>query len=204
MAFFWKESVYVTKIVYLMRHGETLFNQMGKIQGWCDSPLTPRGIQQAKKAGEFLADINFDNAYCSTAERCSDTLEVVLPNTSYTRLKGLKEAFFGKFEGEHEYLNPDLSLIEDFFVPYGGEKRSQVQARMVKTLTAIMQQPTNQTVLVVSHAGALMSFLSKFGDPSVVFKRFGRLPNCAIFKYAYDDSKKTFTLLDIYDPASGI
>ena len=30
----------MTKTLYLMRHGETLFNSLGKIQGACDSPLT--------------------------------------------------------------------------------------------------------------------------------------------------------------------
>lgn len=35
--------------LYLMRHGETLFNQLGKIEGWSDSPLTENGIKQAKR-----------------------------------------------------------------------------------------------------------------------------------------------------------
>ena len=58
------------KDLYLMRHGETLFNQRRKIQGWCDSPLTKKGIEQAKKARELLKDIHFDHCYSSTAERC--------------------------------------------------------------------------------------------------------------------------------------
>ena len=41
------------KILYLMRHGETLFNVQGKIQGWCDSPLTINGIKQAKAAAAY-------------------------------------------------------------------------------------------------------------------------------------------------------
>ena len=38
------------KHLYLMRHGETLFNVYRRIQGWCDSPLTEVGINQAIKA----------------------------------------------------------------------------------------------------------------------------------------------------------
>lgn len=41
------------KDLYLMRHGETLFNQRRKIQGWCDSPLTEKGIEQAQKAENY-------------------------------------------------------------------------------------------------------------------------------------------------------
>lgn len=31
------------KTLYLMRHGQTLFNKRHLIQGWCDSPLTDFG-----------------------------------------------------------------------------------------------------------------------------------------------------------------
>lgn len=49
------------KDLYLMRHGQTLFNVRRKIQGWCDSPLTELGKQQALKAKEILKDISFDH-----------------------------------------------------------------------------------------------------------------------------------------------
>ncbi len=42
------------KTLYLMRHGQTLFNLQHKIQGWCDSPLTELGIKQAKVAENGL------------------------------------------------------------------------------------------------------------------------------------------------------
>ena len=63
------------KTLYLMRHGQTLFNLQHKIQGWCDSPLTELGIKQAKVAGKWFKDhdITFDHAYSSTSERCCDT-----------------------------------------------------------------------------------------------------------------------------------
>lgn len=41
-------------VLYLMHHGETLFNKLHKIQGLCDSPLTATEIQQAKIAGEYF------------------------------------------------------------------------------------------------------------------------------------------------------
>ena len=44
------------KTLYLMRHGQTLFNLQHKIQGWCDSPLTELGIKQAKVAEKWFKD----------------------------------------------------------------------------------------------------------------------------------------------------
>lgn len=84
------------KTLYLIRHGQTLFNQRKKIQGFCDAPLTELGIKQAKIAASYFKEnnITFDQAYSSTSERASDTLELIT-DKSYQRLKGLKEWNFG-------------------------------------------------------------------------------------------------------------
>lgn len=67
------------KTLYLMRHGETLFNVHHKNQGWCDSPLTERGHAQARIAGRHLRELGIrpDHLFSSTSERASDTLEDV-------------------------------------------------------------------------------------------------------------------------------
>lgn len=115
------------KTLYLIRHGQTLFNQRKKIQGFCDAPLTELGIKQAKIAGSYFKEnnITFDQAYSSTSERASDTLELIT-DKSYQRLKGLKEWNFGTFEGESEDLNPPLPY-GDFFCCVWGRARSGFQ-----------------------------------------------------------------------------
>ena len=64
-----KRGNVMEKILYLMRHGQTLFNLEHKIQGWCDSPLTELGIAQAKIAGRYFTDnkIKLDHCYASTS-----------------------------------------------------------------------------------------------------------------------------------------
>lgn len=54
--------------LYLMRHGETLFNTQGRVLGACDSPLTVLGIQQALLAKDYFIEnsIWFDSVYSST------------------------------------------------------------------------------------------------------------------------------------------
>ena len=46
------------KTLYLMRHGQTLFNLRRKVQGWCDAPLTNLGVKQAIIAGEYFKSNN--------------------------------------------------------------------------------------------------------------------------------------------------
>ena len=189
------------KTLYLMRHGQTLFNLRKKIQGSCDSPLTDEGIRQAKVAGKYFRDkgIAFDAAYSSTQERACDTLEIVTDNKmKYERLKGLKEWNFGLFEGESEDLNPkhpNEKTYGDFFVNFGGESNKDVEKRMHETLTQIMEKDGNNTVLAVSHGGACYTFFLKHA-PGVPFTG---LPNCAIFKYEYENGKFTFIELIKHD-----
>ena len=107
--------------VYMIRHGQTLFNVLRRKQGWCDSPLTEVGIGQARAAGAYLRErgITFDHVYSSTSERCCDTTELVVPGQPYERVKGLKEWYFGKFEGVSE----DLGLRTFSCTSYTGRRR---------------------------------------------------------------------------------
>lgn len=183
--------------LYLMRHGQTLFNQMKKIQGWCDSPLTELGIEQAKKAGEFVRSqgIEFDHAYSSSSERAWDTLETAFPGLDYRLDKGLKEWNFGKFEGGDEQLNPPLPY-GDFFKTYGGEGELEVRARLMATITEIMQRPEHESVLCVSHGGAIAGVLRGLNYD---WRKDGkRLGNCAIAELDFDG--KNFTVTNLYNP----
>ena len=142
------------KTLYLMRHGQTMFNVAHKIQGWCDAPLTDLGRAQAEVAGQWFRDrnITFDYAYSSTSERAADTLEIVTGGQMpYERIRGLKEWFFGKLEGHDESLNPSFPY-GDQFKQYGGEGEKEFQERFSDTVTGIMNvSEDNTTTLIVAH-----------------------------------------------------
>lgn len=178
----------MTKTLYLMRHGQTLFNQRHLIQGWCDSPLTKLGIYQAQIAGEYFnhQGIQFDHAFSSTSERACDTLEIATGGTiPYQRIKGLKEWNFGTFEGESEDLNPALPY-RDFFVPYGGESESGLQERMNQTISKLMENASGETILMVSHGGSIANFARAWKHYWQV-DITSRMTNCCILKFTYTD-----------------
>lgn len=182
------------KTLYLMRHGQTLFNVRRKIQGWCDAPLTELGRKQAEIARKYFDEnmIEFDHAYSSTSERASDTLEIIT-KMPYTRLKGLKEWNFGKFEGESEDLNPPLPY-GDFFVQYGGEGELEMRQRLVSCLLEIMNKEDHEHVLAVSHGAACAQFARHWEENSQVGAARG-LKNCCILKFEFEND--IFTLTEI-------
>ncbi|MGG5369898.1 hypothetical protein IGI67_001511 [Enterococcus sp. AZ196] len=184
------------KTLYLMRHGQTLFNLRGKIQGACDSPLTEKGIEQAKIARDYFSNhgITFDSVYSSTQERAVDTAEIVCDYKNVTRLKGVKEWNFGIFESESEQLNPKVKAGEtsygDFFVDYGGESGDQVQNRMNTTLLEVMEQEEHQNILCVSHGGSMYRFIQKWLSQEQI--ETIKFTNCCILKFEYSNGQFLF------------
>lgn len=176
--------------LYILRHGETLFNVQHKTQGWCDSPLTERGIEQAVRAGIMLSEagITFDHLYSSTSERCCDTLELALEAgwgnvPAYERIKGLKEYNFGAFEAKDQFL--ERFPHGDFYKQYGGDTDDECLERFRSTVLDLMSTTTDgQNVLAVSHGGVgIMLFSAYVPDPEPGTVPFG---NCICYHYEYD------------------
>lgn len=184
------------KTLYLIRHGQTLFNLQSKIQGFCDSPLTELGIKQAKVAKEHIDSLGivFDSAYSSTSERAMDTLELIT-SQDYQRKKNLREWNFGRLEGEGEHLNPQLPY-KDFFVQYGGEDEKEFNSRISKAILDIASTDSGDNILIVSHGAAIAQFYRTWEHTTDV-KRLSRIQNCSIFKYQYSNDE--FKLLEIIE-----
>ena len=190
------------KEFYLMRHGETRFNVHHRLQGVCDAPLTEVGIEQAKKAGQYLAKQEpiFDHVFTSTSERASDTLEITKGLTDYERLKGLRGQDFGAFEGQSEYLTPktlpDRQGFCDYFVQFGGESTTQVRDRMGLTIRAIIESVADGSKsLLVSHGPSILQFCRRVLNP---VPDIHGLKNCCILHFTYDQGQ--FELVSVYNP----
>ena len=149
----------------LVRHGETAWNHDLRLQGQTDTELSDFGREQARRLAGRLAGEEIAAAYSSDLRRCAETAEIVLQGRGVrpTLLPALREVSLGDWEGhtvaelrermpaelERVWANP---LDE---APRGGESRRQLQQRMVEAISAIAGDHVDDTVLVVSHGGAL-------------------------------------------------
>ena len=62
----------------LIRHGESLANAQGRLSGWQDVPLTPKGCAQAEMAGELLLASSCQSVWASDLVRAKTTAEVAM------------------------------------------------------------------------------------------------------------------------------
>ena len=196
------------KHLYAMRHCETIFNVQHKSQGWCDSPITPRGVEQCRIAGEELArrGMSFDHFFSSTSERCCDTMELVCQAAfgevkPYVRKKGLRECGFGIFEAKDDFcepgFGPGLTELRGLVMAAGGgETEEQVFERIGSCMQEIMSDPNVSDALVVSSGGALGHFYMLTAGPGA--QRPFPNTNCMTYVYEWEDG--VFTCTDIYRP----
>lgn len=91
--------------IYVVRHGQTFYNIYNKLQGWSNSPLTQKGIDDAKQAGAKLAQTQFAAAFCSDTTRAMDTANMILQENQAnsvekpTTTMNFREEFYGYYEG---------------------------------------------------------------------------------------------------------
>lgn len=162
--------------------------------------MTEKGQDQARQVRAYFEkhDMTFDQYYCTTTERASDTIELATGQTDYQRVKGLKEMHFGIFEGQPEYLHSKTSVaghFGDHYAQFGGESQDQFVERVVASAKEIVERHPEQSILAVSHAGALMTFLHAV-DPECAFQSCPG--NCAILVFDYDGSN--FHFVKLIDP----
>lgn len=103
--------------IYLVRHGETVFNTMGVLQGWNNSDLTEKGIEVAKNLGEELADVKFDKVFSSDLKRAADTARLIV-NREPETTELLREIDMGDWSGRHisEVIENDGESYYNFCV----------------------------------------------------------------------------------------
>ena len=151
---------------YYVRHGLTLFNVIGRIQGWSDSPLMPEGIKDAEYARDVLKDIPFAHAYSSTSERCTDTAKIVLEgrDVPLTTTKQLKEMSFGRYEGmrtanHREDINRRRMVTLDWS-DAGGENYPMLIERILGVFQEIYDESQDgDNILVISHGAVFLNMI---------------------------------------------
>ena len=203
--------------LYLLRHGQTLYNLQRLVQGRCDSPLTSTGVEQAKAAGTWLAsqDISFDAIYSSPLKRAMDTAYVVRDclrrdgRHSVPLIEedpGLIERSYGSLE-EGSVDDVPLSVWDprEEVVRYGGEGSIELRGRMVRTLTQVMRDVAakpavngceHRNVLAVSHGSATMQFKLAW-EHLAQCDQDEPLGNCCILKFSFDPHDETFSNIAI-------
>ena len=182
--------------LYLIRHGQTLWNTQRRFQGWLDSPLTENGIQAAIKLKDELKSVFFHDYISSPSPRAFNTLKLVsgMPDDKLKTDDRIREIMLGSWQGmtheEIEDLYPEhiamfydepekfsFSHAETFFNVYDRVKS------FILDLEA-KADDSDKNVLVVTHGVTLMIFQLIFnGDEIKDLNRYRVAGNVEVHRY---------------------
>lgn len=157
-------------IIYLVRHGQTIWNHDMRFQGTSDIELSDLGIKQAKMLAERFSDTKIDAIYSSNLNRAIDTAKIVAKTKKIDVIQKecLKEISFGDWEGLNKTQIDEKwpGALEKFFkdpidcsIP-NGENLLQVQKRTVDCLSGIIKENKARRILVVAHGAVIRVILA--------------------------------------------
>ena len=182
----------------LIRHGQTEYNKIDKIQGSSDIELSEVGTNQAKNCC-INFDINYDIAFHSSLKRSKDTLNIIWDNLKIKPTIEVNdliiERSYGIFEGltkemiKRTYPDKYEEWLKNENVDGEGvESIENVIFRIIKFFNyLITKKYTN--VLVVTHSGVLYALYKFITNTNLNERPDIKFKNCSsqILEIYYND-----------------
>ncbi len=153
-----------TVTFYYVRHGRTVYNAEGIIQGQTDSPLWEPGIQVLRDTAEALRDIPFARCYSSPLPRAVRTAGIILEDRDVPleKLDDLKEMSFGRIDGKphKDHLGAlRMGHILDSFRFFGGESSWDVKRRAARAFRYMYEHSEDGDHVLVTGHGSYYRYL---------------------------------------------
>lgn len=163
----------MTQLV-LIRHGQSKWNLENRFTGWIDIPLSPKGEEEAREAGEKIKEYKFDKVYTSVLERAVKTYEIAAKTAGFNSLpvekdKALNERMYGDLQG----LNKDdtrkkfgAEQVQIWrrsydIAPPNGESLKDTAARVLPYWHSHIEPDlkAGKNILVVAHGNSLRALI---------------------------------------------
>ncbi len=180
--------------LYIVRHGETDWNTVKRIQGQTDIELNENGVRLAELTSAGLKDIDFDYIFSSPLKRAYKTAEIIRGErtTEIVRDERLKEMFFGDYEGTTKAERPEDCCITtlfkapaDYVAEKGAESLEELTARaqafLDEHIFPIESVNPDAEILLIGHGAlnkALMSCLMHWDKKD--FWGYVQQKNCTV------------------------
>ena len=167
----------MTNTIYIVRHGQTEWNLLGKTQGHGNSDLTPKGIEQAELLADSMTKYPIDYIYSSDLGRAYQTAEIIgnKLNIEVEKTEALREMNFGTWEGRiiKDIIEEDPELYKMWRnephlakIPQG-ETLSQIKERTDAFIKEINEKYDGKHIVLVTHSLCARIMLLSFLDSDV-------------------------------------
>lgn len=177
----------------LVRHGESEWNSIGRLQGQADPPLSDLGRHQAAHMAARLVDEQVDAIVASDLQRAMETARALSSavQMEITPRADLREVDLGSWTGAHRddliRESPEAWRrwrIEGIEGWDGGERYDQAMVRVGKAIADIAVEWQDKTVVAVSHGGSIrLATCHLLGMPAAELGRIMSIGNASITEF---------------------
>ncbi len=165
----------------LLRHGESQWNLENRFTGWVDVPLSPKGIEEAKSAGEKLRVVKFHRAFSSVLMRANETLRIVLEVIGQLGIpiekdKALNERMYGELQGlnkaetAQKYGDAQVKIWRRSYDvrPPGGESLKDTAERALPSYEKMIKPHLlkGETIIIAAHGNSLRALVMELDQLS--------------------------------------
>ena len=205
--------------LFLIRHGQSIYNLENRFTGWKDVELTDLGIAQATEAGKILSKITFDLCYTSNLKRAQNTLNLILKkmnqNPKIIKDEALNERDYGdligqnKLEAAKKFGSEQVQIWRRSFdvPPPGGESLKMTAERTLPYYNDVIkpQVNTGKNIIISAHGNSIRAIVMEifnltseqilkteigWCEPWIIsFDDHGELSNYQIIKRPSEPSK---------------
>ena len=205
--------------LFLIRHGQSIYNLENRFTGWKDVELTDLGIAQATEAGKILSKITFDLCYTSNLKRAQNTLNLILKkmnqNPKIIKDEALNERDYGdligqnKLEAAKKFGSEQVQIWRRSFdvPPPGGESLKMTAERTLPYYNDVIkpQVNTGKNIIISAHGNSIRAIVMEifnltseqilkteigWCEPWIIsFNDHGELSNYQIIKRPSEPSK---------------
>lgn len=184
---------------WLVRHGETLWNANKRLQGWLDIPLSPVGLKQAERLGEYLRstsfDVPIDVVVSSDLSRAFETARIAAGHFGHTIHADpeLRERSYGIYEGQdwatlHGMLASGVNFRDPQQAIEQGESLHSFEQRVSNAFQSLAQRYRGQRVLAFAHGGVIDIAWRRASQLALDFERADPILNTSINHFSIDEN----------------
>ncbi|MGO1173806.1 MAG: histidine phosphatase family protein [Actinomycetaceae bacterium] len=176
------------RAIVLLRHGQTDYNKAFRMQGQIDIPLNETGREQARRAADVLASVDFSRIVASDLSRATETARILgdAAGLDVEIDERLRERGFGDWEG-HTREELEASHPVEYEVWRGGgdpvgvgvETREDAAVRMAEIITEVgAAAEDGEVVALVAHGAIITLGIGAVLGLGAQWYGFGGMGNC--------------------------
>lgn len=193
--------------LWLVRHGQSVYNEENLFTGWVDVPLTEKGKSEARQVGKDLFKLKFkpDTVFTSSLMRAHQTMLILLSELEMClppifKSEALNERHYGDLQGKNKEQTAKEFGAEQVHIwrrsfdvpPPKGESLKDTALRTLPYFKkeVIQALDADQNVLIVAHGNSLRSIVMDIEklNPEQILKK--EIPTGGALRYVYKGSSE--------------